>query len=179
MKHIKKFESYSSEEKLNEEFIGRIIKYILSVPIAALAFIVMQFMDPRKLKDMMLPKLIDIYDNIDILIDTLENIHFNKTDITDDESKAILEKLNNLKKVKRKWPTLELYKKNLCKYTSIINFKNRKYLRDQIEQYIPKKMTSEKVLEEIQKVYKMSTSSDIIGETRPRVTFQDRLNGII
>jgi len=165
MKHIKTFESYSPDESINEEFIGKILKSILSIPLVAIAFTVTQFMDPRKLKDQFLPQLLDIYGNLDILIDTLENIHFNKTDITDVESKAIVAKINALKKIKNKWPTLESYKKEVGKKIGYFNIKNRKYLADQAMQYEPKKMSAEQVLKEIQKVYKMSSEGDIIGDT--------------
>lgn len=167
MKHIKTFESYSPDESLNEEFIGKIIKTILTIPLAAIAFTVTQFLDPRKLKDQFLPQLIDIYGNLDILIDTLENIHFNKTDITDVESKAIVSKINALKKIKNKWPTLESYKKEVGKKVGYMNIKNRKYLADQAMQYEPKKMNADQVLKEIKKVYKLVNQSDIIGEVTP------------
>ena len=164
MKHIKTFESYSPDEALNEEFIGKILKTILAIPITVIAFTVTQFLDPRKLKDQVLPQLLDIYANLDVLIDTLENIHFNKTDITDVEAKAIMSKINALKKIKSKWPTLEVYKKEVGKKIGYLNIKNRKYLADQAMQYEPKKMSAEQVLKEIKKVYKLVGEDDIIGE---------------
>lgn len=175
MKHLKTFESYSSGESLNEEFIGKILKSILSVPLIVIAFTVSQFLDPRKLKDQYLPQLLDIYGNLDILIDTLENIHFNKSDITDVESKAIIAKINALKKIKTKWPTLEAYKKVVGKKIGYTNIKNRKYLADQAMQYEPKKMNADQVLKEIRKVYKMSASGDIIGDvaTKPVSRWSD------
>ena len=165
MKHIKTFESYNSEnvEPINEEFIGKILKGIIKLPAAALALIIMQFLDPRKVKDMVLPKLIDIYASIDVLIDTLENIHFNKTDITDVEAKKILDKINSLKKVKKKYPTLEDYKKAVCKWTPFLNFKNRNYLKSEIMKYQPEKMSADQVIKELEKVYKLITREDIIG----------------
>lgn len=164
MRHIKTFESYSDAEVVNEEFIGKLIKSIINIPTYAITLIILQFMDPRKIKDMMVPKLIDVYANIDVLIDTLENIHFNKTDITDVESKRILEKLNKLKEVKAKYPTLELYKKQVAKYAKYINIRNRKYLVDQIMQYEPKKMNAREVLRELQTVYKLASKNDVIGD---------------
>lgn len=68
--------------------ISRNYQTILAIPVAVIAFAVTQFLDPRKIKDQILPQLLDIYANLDVLIDTLENIHFNKSDITDVESKA-------------------------------------------------------------------------------------------
>lgn len=178
MKHIKTFESYSPDEALNEEFIGKILKTILAIPITVIAFTVTQFLDPRKLKDQVLPQLLDIYANLDVLIDTLENIHFNKTDITDVEAKAIMSKINALKKIKSKWPTLEVYKKEVGKKIGYLNIKNRKYLADQAMQYEPKKMSAEQVLKEIKKVYKLVGEDDIIGEA-PRerdLPWGDRFN---
>lgn len=167
MKHIKTFESYSPDEALNEEFIGKILKTILAIPVTVIAFAVTQFLDPRKIKDQILPQLLDIYANLDVLIDTLENIHFNKSDITDVESKAIMAKINALKKIKKKWPTIEDYKKEVGKKAGYLNLKNRKYLADQAMQYEPKKMNADQVLKEIQKVYKLVSSNDIIGEVQP------------
>ncbi len=167
MKHLKKFESYSASESINEEFIGKILKTILSIPITVIAFTVTQFLDPRKVKEQVLPQLLDIYANLDVLIDTLENIHFNKTDITDVESKVIMSKINSLKKIKTKWPTLEVYKRRVGKSIGYLNIKNRKYLADQAMQYEPKKMNAEQVLKEIKKVYKLVGSDDIIGEVVP------------
>ena len=178
MKHIKTFESYSPDESLNEEFIGKILKTILTIPITVIAFAVTQFLDPRKVKDQVLPQLLDIYANLDVLIDTLENIHFNKTDITDVEAKAIMSKINALKKIKNKWPTLEAYKKEVGKKIGYLNIKNRKYLADQAMQYEPKKMSAEQVLKEIKKVYKLVGEDDIIGEA-PRerdLPWGDRFN---
>lgn len=164
MKHLKTFESYSPDESLNEEFIGKIIKSILGVPVAAIGLTVMQFMDPRKLKEQILPQFLDIYSNLDVLIDTLENIHFNNKDITDVESEDILKKLNKLKKIKIKYPTLDEYKKKVCKVMPLFNIRNRKYLCDQVMQYEPKKMNASEVMKEIGKVYKEIKRDDIIGD---------------
>lgn len=166
MKHIKTFESYNGQniEPVNEEFIGKFLKMVIATPIA---LIILQFLDPRKVKDMILPQLLDIYGNIDVLIDTLENIHFNKSDITDVEAKKILDKINSLKKVKKKYPTLEDYKKAVCKWAPFLNFKNRNYLKSEIMRYEPKKMDAHQVIQEIKKVYSLVKRDDIIGEVAP------------
>lgn len=164
MKNIKTFESYSSDKSINEEYVGKLIRSILSLPLLAISFTITQFFDPRKLKNQVLPQLLDIYANLDTLIDTLENIHFNRTDITDVESKAIIAKLNALKKIKKKWPTIESYKKEVGNRIGYMNIRNRKYLADQAMNYEPKKMSAEQVLKEIRKVYLLGTKDDIISE---------------
>ena len=185
MKHIETFESFSTKEveKIDEGLIKNILMFpinlIIGVPLAAIILITTQFLNPRHLKGALVDSYIDIYDNIDILIDTLENIHFNKADITDVESRKILKRLNELKKVKQKWPTLDDYKKNLSKYLPYLNIKNRGYLKDQIMKYEPKKLTAEQVLKEIQKVYKLATQDDIIGEPAARdVNWRDMVGNL-
>ena len=181
MKHIKTFESFNDEnmEPVNEEFIGKILKGIMKIPVAALSIIVMQFLDPRKIKDKILPQLLDIYSNIDILIDTLENIHFNKNDITDVESKKILEKINALKKVKKKYPTLDDYKKAICKWAPVLNFKNRNYLKSEIMKYEPEKMSANEVVTELKKVYALITKQDIIGMDTVDDNMENRLDRLL
>lgn len=165
MKHLKTFESFYSEESINEEVsVKDIIKTTLQLPLYAFAFIILQFINPRKLKESMFPQLFDVYHNLDVLIDTLENIHFNNPDITDVESKKILAKINKLKEVKAKYPTLDDYKKQICKWTPFFNFKNRKYLKEQIMKYEPMKMSATNVLKEIGKVYSLVKREDIIGD---------------
>jgi hypothetical protein len=166
MKYVKTFESYFSnnEEIINEEFIGKVIKSILSIPLSIIAFTVTQFIDPRKIKENVLPNLLNIYVNLDVLIDTLENIHFNKNDITSKESKDIIEKINAFKRIKSKFPTLEMYKKAIGKSIGFFNIRNRKYLANQAMEYTPIKMNVDQILNEIRKVYKMTSKDDIIGE---------------
>lgn len=173
MKHIKTFESYSADEKVNEEFIGKLIKAIIGLPLAALSFIVVQFLDARKFADQSLPQLLDIYANLDVLIDTLENIHFNK-DVTDVEQKDILDKLNMLKNVKKKYPTIEEYKKVIGKRLGYFNLRNRKYIKNRVMEYEPKKMTADEVIRYIKKVYKLAVEEDIIGEVKPPMTWEER-----
>lgn len=181
MKHIETFESFSSKEveKIDEGLMKSVLNIVLGIPLAVIAFTITQFMDPRKVKAACFDGILNIYGNIDILIDTLENIHFNKADITDVEAKNILDKINSLKKVKKKYPTIDDYKKAICRWAPFINFKNRKYIKDQIMAHDPKKLTAEEVLKEIKKVYKLANREDIIGDVPERGGVAGQLDDLL
>lgn len=165
MKHLKTYESYNDQEMINEGVISTILKYVIGIPLGIFMLGVLNFFDPRKLEILWKP-LLNVYENADILIDTLENIHFNKPDITDTERSKILDKINELKKMKKKQPTLDLYKKELLKTVKWANIRNRDYLKEQVTKYQPLKMKSGEVIEEIKKIYKLVNENDIIGDVR-------------
>lgn len=184
MKNIKTFESFSEGEEVNES-LGEIVKSILSFPTNVLALLTMQFFGGRTISKVIKERLLDIYANIDTLVTTLENI-LRKRDITDVERRKVISKLKDLKKVKEKYPTLQIYKQNLSKKAPLLNFKNRDYLRTQIWDYEPRQMSAIQVVAELRKVYDLIERRDVTGEVAAREpirnqdghTFQDRLNAL-
>ena len=181
MKNIKKFESFTQVEEVNES-LGGIVKSILSIPVTILAVLTAQLVDGRTISKVIKERLLNIYANIDTLITTLENI-LRKRDITDVERKKVISKLKELKKVKEKYPTLQIYKQFLNKKVPLYNFKNRDYLRTQIWDYEPRQMSALQIVAELTKVYKFIERGDVTGEVAAREpirnqdghTFQDRL----
>ena len=159
MKHIETFKSYSSEEKIDEG-LGTIIKSILFLPLSILALILFQCMSGRIMSQVLKNKVLDIYYNIDTLIATIENI-LATGDVTDVERRKIEKKLKELNKLKRKYPTLDDYKKLLKKQAPYYNFRNRGYIRRDIDNYVPKVLNAVEIIKEIQKVYKLAKLSDI------------------
>lgn len=181
MKNIKTFESFSEGEEVNES-IGGIVKSILSFPVTILALLTMQFFGGRTISKVIKERLLDIYANIDTLITTLENIS-RKRDITDVERRKVISKLKDLKKVKEKYPTLQIYKQEVSKKAPLYNFKNRDYLRTQIWDYEPRQMSAMQVVTELTKVYALIERRDVTGEVAARepirTEFQDRLNTLL
>lgn len=181
MKHLKTFESFSySEEPINEEFIGGIIKSILSIPFGIFALITLQFIGGRTMSKTIEKSLLDVYSNIDKLIDTLRGLSDNPN-ITDVEKKKINKRLKELIKVKKKNPTLDDYKRRLIKRTPLMNFKNRNYLRNQIESYEPREMSVYEIIETLKKFYKEISRTDVPGyqNHNNRSAFQRRLDDIM
>lgn len=180
MKHIKTFESYSYKEteKVNEEFIGSILRTILSIPKGILGVLVLQFVNGRAVSKAIENNILDVYSNIDVLIDTLQSLSDNE-DITDVEKRKVNIRLKELQKVKRKYPTLDDYKKKLKSMTPFMNMKNRKYLKSKIESYTPREMSIYEVLDMLNKFYKGISPSDVVGVEDPvRNRFRDRLDSI-
>jgi len=180
MKHIKTFENYSYKEteKVNEEFIGSILRTILSIPKGILGVLVLQFINGRTVSKAIESNILDVYSNIDVLIDTLQSLSDNE-DITDVEKRKVNIRLKELQKVKRKYPTLDDYKKKLKSMTPFMNMKNRKYLKSKIESYTPREMSVYEVLDMLNKFYKGISRSDVVGVEDPvRNRFRDRLDSI-
>jgi len=180
MKHIKTFENYSYKEteKVNEEFIGSILRTILSIPKGILGVLVLQFINGRTVSKAIESNILDVYSNIDVLIDTLQSLSDNE-DITDVEKRKVNIRLKELQKVKRKYPTLDDYKKKLKSMTPFMNMKNRKYLKSKIESYTPREMSVYEVLDMLNKFYKGISRSDVVGVEDPvRNRFRDKLDSI-
>lgn len=160
MKHLKTFESYSNDEMVNEEFIGGLLKTILSIPISFLAILALQFASGRLISDAMKKDLLDVYSNIDRIIAILERLS-NNIDITDVDKNQINKRIKELKKVKEKYPTLDDYKKTVIRKATILNFKNRNYLKNQVLNYQPRTLNDSELVDLIKKVYKQATRSDV------------------
>jgi len=177
MKHLKTFESYSynESETVNEEFIGSILKKILSIPKGILGLVILQFVNGRTVFKAVESGILDVYSNIDVLIDTLESLS-NNEDITDVEKRKINNRLKELSKVKKKYPTLEDYKTQLKKKTPLMNMKNRNYLKSKIDSYVPRDMSVYEILDSLTKIYKDISPSDVVGIESSRDSFRDRLD---
>jgi hypothetical protein len=160
MKHLKTFESYSNDEMVNEEFIGGLLKTILSIPISFLAILALQFAPGRLISDAMKKNLLDVYSNIDRIIAILERLS-NNIDITDVDKNKINKRIKELKKVKERYPTLDDYKKTVIRKATILNFKNRNYLKNQVLNYQPRTLNDSELVDLIKKVYKQATGSDV------------------
>jgi len=159
MKHLKTYESFDYE-KINEELqVWETIKTILQLPLIFITAIGLNFANPRFVIKLAYP-LLNVYHNLKSLIMTLENILANG-DVTDTEKKKIKKRLEELKRVKEKNPTLDDYKKRLARTMSILNIKNRNYLKEKIMAYDPEPMTISELVSEIKKVYKIANRSDI------------------
>jgi hypothetical protein len=159
MKHLKTYESFEYE-MINEELdLWKIFKTIISLPLFFITSIGLNFADPRFIIKLAYP-LLNVYHNLKSLIMTLENILENG-DITDTEKIKIKKRLEELKKVKEKNPTLDDYKKRLARTMSVLNIRNRNYLKDKIMEYNPKDMSKIELVDEIKKVYKIIRTSDI------------------
>jgi hypothetical protein len=163
MKNIKTFESFQ-DDKVNEG-LGTILKSILLFPVSLIAAIGMQFVDGRIISRTIKERLLNIYANIDTLISTLENL-LTLSDVTDTEKRKILTRLKELKKVKEKYPTFEVYKAKLSKHVPLYNFKNREYLRNQIWEYEPIQMNASEVVSELRKVYTLIKRNNVVGDVR-------------
>jgi hypothetical protein len=172
MKHLKTFESYSNDEMVNEEFVGNLLKTILSIPISFLAILALQFVPGRMMNEVMKNNLLNLYSNIDRIISILERLS-NSIDVTDVEKRKINDKIKELKKVKEKYPTLDDYKKFVIKKATILNLKNRKYLRNQILNYQPRILSEDGLVDLIKKTYKHATRSDVREPGQP--DHRDRL----
>jgi hypothetical protein len=174
MKHIKTFESHSTE-LINEELdVKKLLKEILIFPLVPLFLVITNLMNPRTLLKGHLPIFFDIYQNSDVLIDTLENIYFNG-DVTDVEKKKVMKRINALKKIKNKYPTLEIYKQKSLKTLKILNIRNKSYIEEEVMKYQPKQMRASEVLKEIQKVYKLVKSEQIVGDVKSEPTWEEQL----
>lgn len=148
MKHLKTYESFEYE-KINEELkIWETIKDIIKLPLVFLISIGLNFANPRFVIKLAYP-LLDVYHNLKSLIMTFENILKNG-DVTDTERKKIEKRLEELRKVKQKNPTM-----------SILNIKNRNYLKEKIMDYQPKDMSISELVSQIKKVYAIATREDI------------------
>jgi cell shape-determining protein MreC len=159
MKHLKTYESFEYE-KINEELeIWETIKGIIKLPLIFLISIGLNFANPRFVIKLAYP-LLDVYHNLKSLIMTFENILKNG-DVTDTERKKIEKRLEELRKVKQKNPTLDDYKKRLARTMSILNIKNRNYLKEKIMDYQPKDMSISELVSQIKKVYAIATREDI------------------
>ena len=93
-------------------------------------------MHGKLISDAVKKDLLDLYHNIDRVIAILERLS-NNIDITDVDKKKINKRIKELKKVKEKYPTLDDYKKVATKKATILNLKNRNYLKNQILNYQP------------------------------------------
>ena len=181
MRHLKTFESYSysNDESINEEFIGGLLKSILSIQVAVLTVLGVQFLSGRLIYAAVKNDLLDVYSNIDVLIDLLERLSLRR-DITDVEMKKINKRLKELKKIKDKYPTLDDYKKRVYKTALLLNIKNKNYLKNQIMDYEPRVLSAHEVLEKLRKIYKEANASDVGGYgNRGRNDLQDRLNDML
>lgn len=159
MKHLKTYESFEYE-KINEELrIWEAIKDIIKLPLIILISIGLNFANPRFVIKLAYP-LLDVYHNLKSLIMTFENILKNG-DVTDTERKKIEKRLEELRKVKQKNPTLDDYKKKLTRTMSILNIKNRNYLKEKIMDYQPEDMSISELVSQIKKVYAIATREDI------------------
>ena len=179
MKHLKTFESYSNNdaEMVNEEFIGGLLKTILSIPIGIIVFAISQFVSGKTISDILKKNLLDVYYNIDRLISILERLS-NNTNITDVDKKKINKRIKELKKVKRKYPTLDDYKKKAIRTGSLYNFKNRNYLKNQVMDYQPRVLDDYQIVELLKKIYSDITRSDVRGDDQ-QGGLQDRLNNML
>lgn len=177
MKHLKTFESYAynETEKVNEEFIGSILKKILSIPKGILGLVILQFVNGRTVFKAVESGILDVYSNIDVLIDTLESLS-NNEDITDVEKRKINNRLRELSKIKKKYPTLEDYKTQLRKKAPLMNMKNRNYIKSKIDSYVPRDMSVYEILDSLTKIYKDISPSDVVGIESSRDSFRDRLD---
>lgn len=159
MKHLKTYESFEYE-KINEELrIWETIKDIIKLPLVFLISIGLNFANPRFVIKLAYP-LLDVYYNLKSLIMTFENILKNG-DVTDTERKKIEKRLEELRKVKQKNPTLDDYKKRLARTMAILNIKNRNYLKEKIMDYKPKDMSITELVSQIKKVYAIAKREDI------------------
>lgn len=159
MKYLKTYESFEYE-MINEEIdIWKIFKRIISLPLYFITTIGLNFTDPRFIIKLAYP-LLNVYHNLKSLILSLENILENG-DITDTEKLKIKKRLKELKKVKEENPTLNDYKKRIARTLSVLNIRNRNYLKDKIMEYNPKNMNRIELVDEIKKVYKIVKTTDI------------------
>jgi cell shape-determining protein MreC len=159
MKHLKTYESFEYE-MINEEIdIWEAVKTIIRLPLIFILSIGLNFADPRFVIKLAYP-LLNVYHNLKSLIMTLESI-LKQGDVTDTERKKIEKRLEELKKVKEKSPTLDDYKKRLARTMSVLNIRNRNYLKDKIMGYNPENMSKNELADEIKKVYKLIRNADI------------------
>ena len=184
MKHLKKFESYSSYEPINEEFVGKLLKSILSIPISALAILGVQFLSGKSIYDIAKRDMLDVYSNIDTLIDVLEGLS-NRRDVTDVDIKKINNRLSQLRKIKVKYPTLDDYKKKVYRVSVLLNIKNKNYLNNQIMDYQPRVLSVNELLDKLRKIYRDVNRTDVttspqyqqqFGQNRQNL--QDQLNNM-
>ena len=167
MKHLQSYQDY---EQLNEGLVGEILKWILLPVTWPLSFSILQLMDVRLLEKVLYSQLLDVYYNLDVLVDTLKGFIFTENgrrNITDTELKTIKKAINFYNKILSKYPTLEDYKKRLCKISWVYHIKNNKYLQEKIMEYEPKRKNRSEIVEILKKIHKTIKNDDVVGVEAP------------
>jgi len=127
-------------------------------------------MDVRLLEKVLYSQLLDVYYNLDVLVDTLKGFIFTENgrrNITDTELKTIKKAINFYNKILSKYPTLEDYKKRLCKISWVYHIKNNKYLQEKIMEYEPKRKNRSEIVEILKKIHKTIKNDDVVGVEAP------------
>jgi len=162
MEHLKNFEKFdnSLNEGVKTEMAKILVKNILLLPLNILAFGIIQFLPPNIMLEQIQNNL-NVYYNIDKILEILK-LALNDEDITDSQKSKVKYNIYNLEKVKRKYPTLEDYKKLAKKRSYIVNIRNIEYLKNQIDKYQPHDMSLFELIKIIKKISKIG--SEYTGE---------------
>ena len=163
MKYIKSYEQHSSSKEVNESIIAggnkkswlNAIEGLIFLPLTTLATIAANLSSPRIITKIAVDKYLPIYNNINKIIEIVKNmIEKSEYDLTDSEIRKAKKILGELELVKKKYPTLEDYKKFIKKVVPIFNIRNASYLKRKIDEYEPSKLSTDELENVIKKISK-------------------------